>query len=473
MCVSWFDDGTPPRNLERASVPVDIAALSGGEVLLAGYRQGRAAQHQPGSIDVTIRTATGAVCGTSRIMANTYLTGSETTGARPVCRFSGAPGYIGTQVDARFGRDAPLASRALLAVPECEATAGCTTWWTVSVRGSDREITGAVLVGVRTSGGAGTATIGVEHPANTDAPQVHGPRLRTEQVTVRPSASDPRAVVATWATDAPARVLVSATAEAAERGCPMKIFERSEQAAQGTLTLTGLCPGVRYYVAFDLMNDTGRTIYNAFNPPSIFGVDAVYQPWPVTTNAMSVAYDYRLEFTLNSGAGEGWITGVVPAFLDLEFPNDRVHEADHYTFTQFYDGRARFGLDCAEPAHYNRDRTGVELNVRGGTFAPSNASFLFDTYWPSAHGLTDTGQGRICPSVFNQFHKTPTIESKNCHFVMTKLTPVAGTNSLDNLLSGRAARFTASAQCRSNPVITLTATLVLRMHEAHTLHGHL
>ncbi len=468
VCVSWFDDGTPPRNLERASVPVEITAVSGGDVLLAGYEAARAVQPQPNPLDVTIRTGSGAICGSARITPDQFLAAGDRSNATTMCHFDGAPGYLGMQTDASLASNS-VTQRALLAVPaSCGSHGGCTTWWTQTIFGPGHVPVGAVVVGIRISGGTDGVTIGVEHPVLADTVRIHGPRLRTGQVSVTPSSSDPRAIVARWAAVDATTVLVSASPSGAGQGCPTKTSARSAPASAGTITLGGLCPGQEYFVSFDLMNGSGRTIYNAWNQPAISGVDFVARSWPVTTHRMPVTFDYQLRFALS---GRGQISAVVPTVLSFGFPDDGTHTPVRFNFSQYYDGRARMGLDCAEPAHYNRSGSGIDLNLSGGTFGPAESSFIFDTYWPTARGVFDTGSGRICPSLFNQVHHTPSVDSSECHFSITRMAPENGSDWIDHLLSGGAAHFSGSAQCLSNPAITLTATLTVHMGQVRTLHG--
>ena len=59
MCVDWFDDFEPPRNLERARVPVEISSTADGEVLLAGWEPAGGSGPQPTRLAVVANLPDG------------------------------------------------------------------------------------------------------------------------------------------------------------------------------------------------------------------------------------------------------------------------------------------------------------------------------------------------------------------------------------------------------------------------------
>ncbi len=473
VCVSWFDNGLPPRKIEQADVPVHIASTASGQVLLAGYQMAHGVQQQPSAINVTISSDTGAACAAPTITRDQYVTATDHNHAATVCSFDGAPGYLGVQVSSDFGSAAPLVSRALLGIPECASATACTQWWTMIVHGPDHATDGVVVIGISVPGPLSDATVGVEHPVLTDRPEVYGARLLDGGVTVRVSPDDPRTILATWHSDQPARVIATADAEYAP-DCPRKVSARNSQlATSAQVSISGLCPGVRYDIGFDLFDGSGnRTIYSL--DPTVTGASIVYRAWPVNTNLSPVSLDYQLSFQLTHN-GRPLTIGMVPDELSLQFLTDWNHNTG-YRFAQPYAGSPWIGMSCAQARHYDRSKRGLSLSISGGSLIPVDATFAFSLYWPSHRGIFDSGSGPRCPSLYNQVNHTPTTTgtSWDCDFVIGGLHPAGDSNSLYSMLQGEPATFTGSALCSTNPQIQLTATLTVTLRPAgRTLHGHL
>ncbi len=475
VCVSWYDDGDPPRLVERATVPVDITGLSGAEVLLGGYGPAVGSSGQPDRVTVTARTGGGGECGTRGFGPEDYVASDESLRSDVLCGFDGAPGYLGVQVDARFG-DQTLTSRALLPVPEsCDRDSNphCTTWYQPRVTGTGRAVVGGVAIGIRLDGGGpGSMRIGEERPELTGDHTV-GPRVRWRQVSATPDPDAPaRRALVSWASTEPARVLVTATAQHDRDQCPQRRSERSTLSDHGRLRIDGLCPGIGYYVSLDLIDEAGhRRIYDVWNPlEGLSGVDIVRRSATVEMQPLPTTYDYRLTFRLTQD-GRPFGTSLVPLELNLAFPDDRTHDQRVYQFSQFYDGRARLELDCSGPGHYSRSGSGVPLDLTGGQFDLAESRFLFESYYPVRHGVLDTGPPRRCPSLANQVNQTYSDPSKACGFTVS-LGPVGASNSVENLLSGGTAQFIGTSRCRSNDSLVLTANLTVQLRETRTLRGH-
>lgn len=489
VCVAWFDDVEPPRNLERASIPVDIAGVASGEVLLAGWQPPEDGGEQPATVAVAARTGRSCSPGTRTIDDPQGQPAPDRGEPDVLCSFDGAPGYIGITSDSTFGDGDLLTQRALLAVPDsCGSSrvrdrwdsrgdGSCTTWFLQTIKRPDRSVAGAVVIGIRLDAGAGpdSVVVGDERPEHTDQPDFGGPRLRWGQVSAEPDPSNPsRRAIVQWATDEQSRVTIQLTPQSSTDSCPAKTTTLSDPSREASTSVRGLCPGISYYVSFDLEADSGRTVYDSWNPHNGLGpeVGIIRRSAVLTMDPLPVTFDYQLTFEETLG-GETVNKGVVPTRMNLQFPQDATGGAAHsYDYAQYFDGHARFELDCSNPSHFNRSESGINLNLRGGRFYLAESSFQLETYYPTSRGIFDGGPGRRCPTLYNQVNHTPTDPRRACPVRVGNLAPVGETNTIDAMLSGGTGEFTASVpMCSSSANRQFTVTLTVQMRESRTLRG--
>lgn len=473
VCVDWLDGFDPPRNLEKASIPVDIAGISSAELVLAGYEASAGASIQPDR--VVVEGHVGVACGSATVGEDDPVLRSDPA---VVCRFDSVPVRIGVATRAEFDGGSPVPGRAMIDVEECELTGhwteepSCTSWYAVTVLGPDGAVSGVAVIGVRVRGyhGADSAFIGAERSEYTDEPEITGPRLRWDMVSAEPAPDDPsRAAIVRWATDVPARVNVVLTPIDETDHCTGRTSPPSELGPAGERRFDGLCPGIDYYVSFDARGEAGRTysgIYADHADLPAEGVDLAYRSLLLRTAPLTVEYDYELTFAETSaesfrGSTPGASTdqGLVPRDIRLALPADG--DAQRYEFSQYYDGHAYFGLDCALPAHYDRSVTGVPLTVRGGRFVPVDAVFTFSTYL-----LADDG----CPD-FMQQARGSALDRAECTVHIDGLQPVDASNDILTMLEGRPAVFRATASTCPSGTRQFEAQLTVRMREVRTLRG--
>lgn len=483
VCVEWQDDFEPPRTLEKASIPVVVAGAPGVDVLLAGYGPARSATTQPTGIELTVRDRNGP-CGGATLDADALRRYADRDDPAVLCRLEAVPTHIGLLAAPSFdgGAGAAATQRGLIAVPqECpDGSPTCTTWFLKSVKAPDRSLSGSLVIGVRLTGSASpdSVSIGAEVPELVDDETGGGPRLDWDRVSAVVDPADPaRRVVVSWASDLPAVTTVTAEPMRASRACPPRRAAASPRGTDGSVTIDGLCPGSEYLVHFDLRGDEGSTLYRVTggtDPAPDSDRRRIVRSARVTTADLAVEYDYQLTFreTLDGENVTG--KGVIPERIAVVFPRsyDPAHPTYEFLYSQYYDGRARFGLDCADPAHFDQAGSGVRATLRGGRFALQESTFIFDIFDSAERGVTDTAYGRRCPSPANQFHQSPSDPRRTCGPHITALEPQGSSDHLAGMLSGEPAVFVADVpMCRGGTARRFTVTLTVQLREVRTLSG--
>lgn len=473
VCVDWFDSFDPPRNLEKASVPVEIAGVSTAELVYAGYEAWSGAGMQPDTVGVTGHV--DGPCGSGMVRAGDAPLRSDPA---VICHFDSVPVRVGVATSADFGGGASVPGREMIDVEECELTGhwteepSCTAWYAASVLTPEGSISGFAVVGVRITGyhGADSAYIGEERPEYTDETDVTGPRLRWDTVSADPAPDDPSsAAIVRWATDVPARVNVILTPVNEAEHCSGRTSPPSELADRGERRFDDLCPAIDYFVSFDARNDGGRTysgIYADHADLPAEGVAISYRSLPLRTEPLTVEYDYELTFAETAteafrGSTPGGSTdqGLVPEAIRLVLPADGSDQ--RYEFSQYYDGHAYFGLDCALPSHYDRSASSVPLTVRGGTFVPIDASFTFSTYLSADDG---------CPDFMQQARRSA-LDRAECTAHIDGLRADGASNSIMSMRDGRPAVFHATVSTCPSGTRQFDVQLTVRMREVRTLRG--
>lgn len=472
LCVTWLDTFEPPRELERAAVPVQFAGRLEVQVAVGAFQPARGDVPRPAAVDVAV-LEDGLPCGT------VTLTGERLRGEGGIeglcASLRGRPRYLGLHARARFeGGSSGPAARALMAVPErCAAgTTVCDAWYTTAVEDEDGVVVGSVVIGVFMGGvvtGPEGVVIGEESPAEALEGEPTGPRLHWGRTSARPDPTDPaRTVLLDWAADQPASITVEARTLNPTPGCRSVWNSETAKAVEGTLRIEGLCPGTEYLLDVHLADGPVRTSYSALGERHGPGAHLVTRSVPVTTEVLHATFDYELTVRELS-RGRTIDEGVVPKRLLLAFPDITPTNRHTYEFSQYYDGRAYFLLDCANPSHYDRRESGIATTLRGGTFSMAEVEYTFAQYVPSQTGIFDGGRGRRCPTFFNQANQTETVST--CTATVRSLTASDQSDHLSRMLAGEPAVLRGYANpCRLDHR-RIELTLTVRLREERSLRG--